>query len=238
MPISRDDPFVSTKSKILTVMYELNLQCINQVLRTHHNIVELLRSFGKAYWCKSELHILDYDTVDIQNVNFLPPKFHDTIIFELPPKSTIKQFVGQTLGGGQMHGMDKKDCGDTWIITKTTNIENDLDFIFKRSHCLGHLQCKHLDCHWLLHLGWKNKIEWYGLSISQFLLGAGPPLKSTLACNYCKRAHVCVNTCDAHIYYVLPIKKDTTQACIMYAPMPIPWEKGFTRKLKKLSSSW
>jgi hypothetical protein len=85
------------------------------------------------------LHILNYDTIYIQNVNFLLPKFDGTIIFELPPKFTIKQFVGQTLRGGQMHGMDKKDDGHTWTITKTTNIKNDLDFIFKWSHCLGHL---------------------------------------------------------------------------------------------------
>jgi hypothetical protein len=49
MPIFRDDPFVSTKSKILTLMHEINLQCINQVLRTHHNIVKFLKSFGNAY---------------------------------------------------------------------------------------------------------------------------------------------------------------------------------------------
>jgi hypothetical protein len=65
MPISRDDPFVSTKSKILTPTHELNLQSTNQVLKTHHNIVKILRSFGKSYQCKSELHTLDYDTIDI-----------------------------------------------------------------------------------------------------------------------------------------------------------------------------
>jgi hypothetical protein len=75
----------------------------------------------------------------MQNLNILPPKFDGTIIFELSPISTIKQFVGQMLRGGQMHGMDKKDNGYTWTITKTTNIENDLDFIFKQSHCLSHL---------------------------------------------------------------------------------------------------
>jgi hypothetical protein len=38
------------------------------------------------------------------------------------------------------HGMDKKDDGHAWIITKTTNIKIDLDLVFKQSHCLGHLQ--------------------------------------------------------------------------------------------------
>jgi hypothetical protein len=65
MPISKDDPFVSTKLKILTPAHELNLQCTNQVLRTHHNIINILRSFGKFYQCKSELCTLDYDTIDI-----------------------------------------------------------------------------------------------------------------------------------------------------------------------------
>ncbi len=145
----------------------------------------------------------------------LLPKFDGTIMFDLPPKSTIKQFVGQMLGGRQMHhGMDKKDDGHTWTITKTTNIKNDLDLVFRWSHCLGHLQCKHLDCPQFLHLGSLNKIEWDGFFISQLLLGVGPPSKSTLACSYCKRTLVCVNTCDAHIYYVLPRNKDTIRACI------------------------
>jgi hypothetical protein len=65
MPISIDDPFVSTKLKMLTPMHELNLQCINQVLRTHRNIVKILRSFGKFYQCKSDLCTLDCDTIDI-----------------------------------------------------------------------------------------------------------------------------------------------------------------------------
>jgi hypothetical protein len=44
-----------------------------------------------------------------------------------------------------MHGMDKKDDGHAWNVTKTTNIKNDLDLDFKWSHFLGHLQCTHLD---------------------------------------------------------------------------------------------
>jgi hypothetical protein len=69
MPISRDDPFVSTKSKILTPMHELHLQCIDQILRTHCSIVELLKSFCKSCQCKSELHIVNYHTINIYNVN-------------------------------------------------------------------------------------------------------------------------------------------------------------------------
>jgi hypothetical protein len=95
--------------------------------------------------------------------------------------------------------MDKKDDGHTSTITNTTNIKNDLDFIFKQSHCFSHLQCKHLDYHWLLCLGSKNKIEWYGLFISQLHLGDGPLLKSTLACNYCKRVHVCKYMWCSHL---------------------------------------
>jgi hypothetical protein len=79
-------------------------------------------------------------------------------MFDPPPKSTIKQFVGQMLGGGQMHhGMDKKDDGHAWTITKTTNVKNDLDLVFRWSHYLGHLQCKYCDCLQFLHLGSLNK---------------------------------------------------------------------------------
>jgi hypothetical protein len=69
MPISRNDPFVSTKSKTLTPIHELNLQCIDQILKTHCSIVELFKSFGKYYQCKNELHTLNYHTINIQNVN-------------------------------------------------------------------------------------------------------------------------------------------------------------------------
>jgi hypothetical protein len=37
---------------------------------------------------------------------------------------------------------------------------------------------------------------------------------------------VCVNTCDAHIYYVLPRNKDTTRACIHIGTHAHPMRKG------------
>ncbi len=100
-------------------------------------------------------------------------------MFNLPLESTIKQFVGQMLRGSSMHhGMDKKDDGHTWTIAKTNNVKNGLDLIFRRSHCLGHLQCKHLDCLQFLHLGSLNKTEWDGFFISQLPLGVALPPKS------------------------------------------------------------
>jgi hypothetical protein len=53
-----------------------------------------------------------------------------------------------------MHGMDKKDDGHACIVTKTTNVKNDLNIVFRWSHCL---QCKHFDCPQLLCLGSKNE---------------------------------------------------------------------------------
>jgi hypothetical protein len=69
MPISKDDLFVNTKLKILTPMHELNLQCTDQILRTHCNIVELLKSFGHSYQRKNELHTVNYGTINIHSVN-------------------------------------------------------------------------------------------------------------------------------------------------------------------------
>jgi hypothetical protein len=65
IPISRDDPFVTTKLKILTPMHELDLQYIDQILRNHCSIVELFKSFGKSCRCKSGLHTLNYHTINI-----------------------------------------------------------------------------------------------------------------------------------------------------------------------------
>ncbi len=70
MPSSRDDPFVNTKLKILIPTHELNLQYIGQILKTHCSIVELLKKIGKSCWCQSELHTLNYHTINIQSVNW------------------------------------------------------------------------------------------------------------------------------------------------------------------------
>jgi len=59
-----------------------------------------------------------------------------------------------------------------------------------------------------------NQIEWYGSSVSPFVLDVKPSPKSTLMCNFCKMPPMCVARCDAYIYYVFPKNKNMTHAYI------------------------
>lgn len=51
--------------------------------------------------------------------------------------------------GQSMDGMDKMCDGHLWCTTKSTNIQNNFGFSFRRSSCAGYLQCinKHCEYH-------------------------------------------------------------------------------------------
>jgi hypothetical protein len=75
---------------------------------------------------KNILKKLDYDTLHIEVVNFLPPRFDGNNMFVLP-------FVGVSSSHSKaksMDGMDKRYDGHIWIKTQTTNITNVLGLVF------------------------------------------------------------------------------------------------------------
>jgi hypothetical protein len=78
---------------------------------------------------------LDFDSFDIQRVQFLPPTFNGDVLFELPLVDTSGPFH-------MMHGMHKRHNGHAWTKTVTSNIKSDMSLSFCTSICLGHFCCE------------------------------------------------------------------------------------------------
>ncbi len=82
-----------------------------------------------------ELREVNYNTLHIKNVPYIPRTFDGDVLFEPP-------LVNNPDGHfGQMQGMDKKYDSQFWCKVKTTNIKNDFNLTFCKIRCLGHLEC-------------------------------------------------------------------------------------------------
>lgn len=91
---------------------------------------------------KSDLTNIDFDNIVIEDVKYLPSAFDGDVLFILPPVNTgIPDAYGKA-----MDGMDKIYDGHAWCRTKTTNIQNEFGLTFRRSSCVGHLQCPNQSC--------------------------------------------------------------------------------------------
>ena len=102
------------------------------------NIVDALKMTKSRRRFKSDLTGIDFDTVDVREVKYLPPSSDCDVIFILPPiildvSSTYGRFIDD---------MDKMCDGHPWCTTKTINIQNDFELSFRHSSCVGHLQHK------------------------------------------------------------------------------------------------
>ena len=70
--------------------------------------------------------MLDYDTLQIMEVNFLLPCFDGNQMFVLPPVGVSSYHTKAK----SMDGMDKRYDGHVWTKTQTTNISNELRLFF------------------------------------------------------------------------------------------------------------
>jgi hypothetical protein len=101
------------------------------------SVVDSLRRIRASKGVRNVFKTLDFDTVDIQRVKFLPPTFNGFVLFELPPVDTSGPFH-------MMHGMDKRHDGHAWTKTVTSNIKSDMSLTFRTSTSLEEWRV-HLD---------------------------------------------------------------------------------------------
>jgi hypothetical protein len=97
------------------------------------SVVDLLKEMSQIQHIYNELRSLDYATMRIETINFLPMKFNNDVLFEFPlvckPMGVLKQ----------MQGMDKKYDNRAWSKVKIANIKNSFGLGFQSAKCLGHL---------------------------------------------------------------------------------------------------
>jgi hypothetical protein len=79
------------------------------------SVVDSLKRIRASKGARNVFKTLNFDSLDIQRVQFLPPTFNGDVLFELPPVDTSGPFH-------MMHGMDKCHDGHAWTKTITSNI--------------------------------------------------------------------------------------------------------------------
>jgi hypothetical protein len=165
---------------------------------TSSSIVDSLGRIRAMKGARSIFKSLDFDTLDVQRVKFLPPTFNGNVLFELPPVDKSGSFH-------MMHGMDKRHDGHAWTKTKTSNIKTDVKLTFRKATCLGHLRCENRECKYTTRIHRTSQInerEWDGFAHNPISAGQPAPDGSTLVCKVCKIPPVCVAVCAASVYYV------------------------------------
>lgn len=155
------------------------------------SVIPKLKAMGGMVGFKSELRGIDWSTFNVQRVAFLPESFDGNIVFELPPPGRV--------GGisSLMEGMDKKHDGHPWCRTKTSNIHNHDNLIFRRTVCNGHLKCENMKCRHFALSGVQNQSEWDGVTENPFKPGVTPPYNNTFVCKFCRLPPCCLALCGA-----------------------------------------
>jgi hypothetical protein len=188
---------------------------------TSLSVVDSLKKIRASKGVRNVFKTLDFHTLVIQRVKFLPPTFNGDVLFELPPVDTSGPFH-------MMHGMDKRHDGHTWTKTVTSNIKSDMSLTFRTSTCIGHLRCENQDCKYSSHIHRTspvNEREWDGFTITTILVGQPAPAGSTLLCKICKVPPICFATCSARIYYVYGAA-NMTRACLYLGVHEYPVKVG------------
>jgi hypothetical protein len=174
-------------------------------------MVDALKLTKSRKRSKSDLASIDFDSIDVREVKYLPSSFNGDVLFLLPPVA----LKAPSTYGRSMDGMDKMCDGHPWCTTKTTNIQNDFGLSFRRSTCAGHLQCHNDYCDYMnRNGGLRNNTEWAGSTPLPFAVGVAPPTKSTVECKVCRSTPVCIVLCDVRIIYIHSTSVGMSRACI------------------------
>jgi hypothetical protein len=187
-----------------------------------------LRRIRASKGVRNVFKTLDFDSLDIQRVKFLPPTFNGDVLFELPPVDTSGPFH-------MMYGMDKRHDGQAWTKTVTSNIKSDMSLTFRTSTCIGHLRCENQDCKYTSRIHRTspvNEREWDGFTVTTIPVGQLAPAGSTLVCKICKAPPICFATCAARIYYVYGAA-NMTRVCLHLGIHEHPVKVGEDQEIKE-----
>jgi hypothetical protein len=195
---------------------------------TSLSVVDSLKRIRASKGVRNVFKTLDFDSLDIQRVKFLPPTFNGNVLFELPPVDTSGPFH-------MMHGMDKHHDGHAWTKTVTSNIKSNMSLTFRTSTCIGHLCCENQDCEYTSRIHRTspvNEREWDGFTVTTIPDGQPAPAGSTLVCKICKVPPICFATCAARIYYVYGAA-NMTRACLHLGVHEHPVKVGEDQEIKE-----
>ena len=211
----------------------LNRPVPHVVSPTFSCIVDSLKRIRAIKGVRNVFKALDFDTLDIQRVKFLPPTFNGDVHFELPAVDKLGSFH-------MMRGMDKRHDGHAWTKTVTSNIKSDVSVTFHTSTCIGHLLCENQECEYTTRIhrtSSVNEREWDGFTVTTILVGQPAPARSTLVCKICKVPPICVAACASRVYYVFGATHMTC-ACLHLGvhdhPVKVGKDQGIKERTRQL----
>ena len=174
-------------------------------------IVDTLKMIKSRRRSKSDRTVIDFDSLDVRDIKYLPPSFNDDVIIILP---LINVVVSSTYGHF-IDDMDKMCDGYFWCTTKTINIQIGFGLSFRRFSYACHLQCTNTYCDNLYRNGCvHNCTEWIGSTLITFSVGDVVPKKSRLECKVCRSMLVCIALCHVCIIYVHSTSPGISRVCI------------------------
>jgi hypothetical protein len=176
------------------------------------SVVDSLKRIRASKGVKNVFKTLDFDSLDIQRVQFLPPTINGDVLFKLPPIDTS----GFQTSAKLMHGMGKRHDGQAWTKIVTSHIKSDMSLKFRTSTCVGHLHCENQDCEYtsrICRTSPVNELESDGFTVKTIPVGQPAPTESLLVCKIYKVLPVCITTCAARIYYVFGAA-NMARACV------------------------
>jgi hypothetical protein len=195
------------------------------------SVVDSLKRIRASKGARNVFKTLDFDSLDIQRVQFLLPTFNGDVLFELPLVDTS----GLQTHAKLMHGMDKRHDGHAWTKTVTSNIKSNMSLTFHTSTYIGHFRCENQDCKYTSRIHRTspvNEREWDGFTVTTIPAGQPAPAGSSLVCKICKVPSVCIATCTARIYYVSGAA-NMTRACLHLEVHEHPVKVGKDQEIKE-----
>ena len=160
-------------------------------------IVDALKQTKSRKRSESNLESIDFNSIEVRDLKYLPSSFDGDILFVLPSVS----FGVPSAYGRSMDGMDKMCDRYLWCTAKTTNTQNDFGLTFRRSTCACHFQCSNDFCDYMhRNASERNNTEWVGSTPTPFSMGIVAPRRSKLECNTCMHSFMpCLyNMCTPH----------------------------------------
>ena len=82
------------------------------------SIIDSLMCLGDRKRSKSVLSRINFDTIRLQQVDYLPPRYNGDVVFEFPPLG----HHGHNTKAKLLRGMDRRYDGHAWSRTITSNI--------------------------------------------------------------------------------------------------------------------
>lgn len=143
------------------------------------SVIDCLKHLACRKGSRNVFKQIDYTSVVIEQVQFLPPVYNGDVIYEFSSLGSSSKHSKAK----QLLGMDKQyDGTHVWTRTHTSNIMNEFGLVFCTSSCCGLLRCENVDCeyHTRVHqTATVNETEWDGVSSFVFDIGSIPPKGST-----------------------------------------------------------